>query len=183
MAYVERALETSKKNEPRLVTKTAWVVAPSGVESSLAPVYTPERTDNLPFANGRVNREPVVSGMLPCRYHSKERRRTRACGTNRPGNKPGGYTSGTRPNQDVPASRFRQTGIRSIGDVQCRNHNKERRRTRACRTNRLGNKPSGYTSGTRPKQDVPASRFRQRGIRHRAVPLRCHCESKQIPRS
>lgn len=53
--YVERVIETSGKNKPRLVTKTAWVVAPTGVKSSLARVYTPERNYSLPFENGRVN--------------------------------------------------------------------------------------------------------------------------------
>lgn len=57
--YVERAIETSAKNKPRLVTKTAWVVAPTGVKSSLTRVYTPERTAILPFASGRVNPDTV----------------------------------------------------------------------------------------------------------------------------
>jgi len=57
--YIERVIETSGKNKPRLVTKTAWVVAPTGVESSLTRVSTPERSGSLPFVNGRVNPSTV----------------------------------------------------------------------------------------------------------------------------
>jgi len=57
--YIERVIETSGKNKPRLVTKTAWVVAPTGVESSLTRVSTPERSESLPFVNGRVNPSTV----------------------------------------------------------------------------------------------------------------------------
>jgi len=45
MVYVERVIETSKKGKPRLVTKTAWVVASSGVKSTPAPVSTPGRKE------------------------------------------------------------------------------------------------------------------------------------------
>jgi hypothetical protein len=54
---VERVLETSKKNKPKLVTKTAWVVAPTGVESSLPQVYAPERNASIDNAASRFVNE------------------------------------------------------------------------------------------------------------------------------
>ena len=57
--YIERVIETSGKNKPRLVTKTAWVVATTGVESSLTQVYAPDRQASLPFSMGRVNPSAV----------------------------------------------------------------------------------------------------------------------------
>lgn len=45
--YVERVFETSKRTNPRLVTKTAWVVSATGVIApSPAQVSTPDRQDN-----------------------------------------------------------------------------------------------------------------------------------------
>ena len=46
-AYVERAIETSSKNKPRLTTKSVWVVAATGVKSSPAPVSTRDRRQSL----------------------------------------------------------------------------------------------------------------------------------------
>lgn len=53
--YVERIIETSRKHKPRLVTRTVWVKALTGVESSLTRVYTPERNINIPASAMKVN--------------------------------------------------------------------------------------------------------------------------------
>jgi hypothetical protein len=69
--YVERALESSQKNRPRLVTKTAWAVASAGVEPGTASVYTPRRTkDSNPVSEKskstgiRYSIEPVAAPSL-----------------------------------------------------------------------------------------------------------------------
>jgi hypothetical protein len=58
--YIERVFETSRKNKPRLVTKTVWAVTEAGVKSNSSRVYTPDRTSNLPLENSRVNPESVT---------------------------------------------------------------------------------------------------------------------------
>jgi len=55
VVYVEKVLETSTRKKPRLVTKTAWVVAEAGVKSSPTQVYTPDRIGNLGPDEGEVN--------------------------------------------------------------------------------------------------------------------------------
>lgn len=57
--YIERVFETSKRNKPRLVTKTVWAVTEAGVKSNSTRVYTPDRDLKLPLANGRVNSESI----------------------------------------------------------------------------------------------------------------------------
>lgn len=57
--YIERVFETSKRNKPRLITKTVWAVTEAGVKSNSTRVYTPDRDPTLPLANGRVNPESV----------------------------------------------------------------------------------------------------------------------------
>jgi len=54
ICYVERIIETSEKNKPRLTLKTAWVKATTGAEPSTSAVYTPHRNSNILFPNGRV---------------------------------------------------------------------------------------------------------------------------------
>ena len=57
--YVERVFETSAKHKPRLATKTVWVMAATGVESSPARVSTPDHTYSLAFRGGRINQGDV----------------------------------------------------------------------------------------------------------------------------
>jgi hypothetical protein len=61
--YVERVIETSEKHKPRLSTRTAWVKTETGVKSSPTRVYTPDRDDNLPFKDGRVNPDLVSKAV------------------------------------------------------------------------------------------------------------------------
>lgn len=63
--YVERVIETSNKNKPRLITKTVWVKTPIGAEANLPRVYAPERNLILPFSNGRVNPDSVSKVVDP----------------------------------------------------------------------------------------------------------------------
>ena len=57
--YVERIIETSEKNKPRLTLKTAWVKATTGAKPSTSAVYTPHRNSNILFVDGRVNPDSV----------------------------------------------------------------------------------------------------------------------------
>ena len=59
ICYVERIIETSVKNKPRLTLKTAWVKATTGAKPSTSAVYTPHRNSNILFSNGRVNPDSV----------------------------------------------------------------------------------------------------------------------------
>lgn len=45
--YVERVIESSAKNKPRLTTKSVWVVAATGVEPSPAPVSTRDHAGSI----------------------------------------------------------------------------------------------------------------------------------------
>lgn len=63
--YVERVIETSAKHKPRLVTKTAWVKTPIGVEANLPRVYAPERNTSLPFSAGRINPDSISKVVDP----------------------------------------------------------------------------------------------------------------------
>ena len=64
--YVERVLETSSRQKPRLSTKTVWVKSPTGATSSPPQVYTPERSNEiLPFSNGRINPADIAATLNP----------------------------------------------------------------------------------------------------------------------
>ena len=64
--YVERVLETSSRQKPRLSTKTVWVKSPAGVTSSPPQVYTPERSEEiLPFTKGRINPADIAATLNP----------------------------------------------------------------------------------------------------------------------
>jgi len=55
----------ARKNKPRLITKTAWAVASSGVESTLTPVYTPGRNEDISTPEGDDNRILFGGGIHP----------------------------------------------------------------------------------------------------------------------
>jgi hypothetical protein len=59
--YVERVIETSNENKPRLTIKTIRVKgAEDGVKSGSAMVYTPYRNSSIMFSAGRVNPSSVT---------------------------------------------------------------------------------------------------------------------------
>jgi len=104
MVYVERVIETSKKGKPRLVTKTAWVVASSGVKSTPAPVSTPGRKEDISA--------PDSEGKLP----PDEPRFMRAQGSTPPANPAEGRQTNSRaiPLEEKVSERVK-TGRRSFG--------------------------------------------------------------------
>ena len=53
--HVDRIFETSRKEKPRLVTRTAWVSAEVGVKPNPAHVYTRDRVGKLRPEGGNVN--------------------------------------------------------------------------------------------------------------------------------